>query len=144
MNEVGTIYLYGLEGIEKDTNKAVEYFTKAIANKHDGAMCNLANYYTEFVKPPKLDFAYELYKEATKYENDVAFFNLGLFHHLGLATPRDHRKAFHYYEKSGELGNVDGKEKNNFLFFIFYFYFLFSSFYFLNSFVCFVYDVPNG
>ena len=137
MNELGSIYLFGKEGTEKNIEKAIEYYEKSVEKNNDAAMCNLANFYTEFHQPPDPEKAFELYKRAAKYENDHALFKLGLFHQLGISTQRDFEKAVECYEKSAEMGNVDGNKFLEFFFFFFFtffFYFFFFTFFFFTFF----------
>lgn len=99
-NTLGVVYNKGL-GVEKDINKAVYWWQKAVDRGHDNAMVNLGEAYlngTGVDKDPVR--AAELFEQAALQDNQAGMFNLATMYLKGEGVPRDPAKAFSYAEKA--------------------------------------------
>lgn len=95
LNDLGIIFSDGV-GIETDMERAIKYFSSAVALGNDLAKSNLADIYRKGVngveKDPKR--AFELYLSCRL---PYAFYRVGEAYELGRGVEKDLKKAKHYY-----------------------------------------------
>lgn len=58
--------------------------------------------------PQNYGRAFELFEQAAKHEDRIAFFELGRLYEKGDAVAQDGQKAMHYYLRASDLGYVRG------------------------------------
>lgn len=84
-----------------------------------GAICNLATIH-ETGKNGEVNFqkALELYQLAATHGNRAGMYNLGRVYYYGLLNCEvDYTKAYYWYKRSGEMGDLDGIYKTAFCLF---------------------------
>ncbi|KAK8840395.1 hypothetical protein M9Y10_030956 [Tritrichomonas musculus] len=102
INHLGEIY-----HIEKNYNKALKYYEKAIQMNNSDSMVNLASLYFngQGVKQDNNRTLYYL-ESAAKLNNHKALNNLGTFYLDGIIVEQNYLKAFNYFERSSKFNNV--------------------------------------
>ena len=102
---LGLCYKDGV-GVSQSVAKAVEFFKKAVAQNHPGAMVELAVY---FLLNPTEDpkHALDLLLRAAEQDNAEALLCLGECYGWGLGVERDCAVSEKYFRRSADLGNVD-------------------------------------
>lgn len=112
LRTMGELHASGLAGVEKDFDKALDYFTRAAQGNDATAQVVLAGYYDQGVDltpgdgkvevTPNPAAALELYRLAARNNVPVALFNVGIFYETGRSVDRDPAKAFaHYLQAAG-------------------------------------------
>lgn len=98
------------DGLEKDMDKAIEWFKKSAQNANADAAFNLGVIYMGS-KDVAADYHQaKLYFEKAANQNDArAMAALGQFYELGKLGRPDNKKAFHYYLQSADLGDADAQ-----------------------------------
>ncbi|KAJ7995275.1 hypothetical protein DPEC_G00242850 [Dallia pectoralis] len=96
------------QGVKQDVPKAVGFLKKAVEQGFTPAINALAWYYERFEKDYKQ--AVELWEQADRQGSSDAAVNLGVMYSEGLYPGKaaDKLKAYSYYLKSAQRGNVDG------------------------------------
>jgi uncharacterized protein len=104
MNKLGDAYDSG-EGVPQDYAKAREWYDKAAAKGHDGAMVGLGLLYENGQGVPQ-DYvkAREWFEKAAAKDNAYAMVNLGVIFENGKGVPQDYAKAHELYEKAAAQG----------------------------------------
>lgn len=101
------MYLYGINGVKSDYNKAFRYY-KMAADKNDPiALNNLGSLYFSGIGTPKNTAeALNCFKKSSDLGNDSASLNLAFIYLTGGAKdPARNQKAFELFEKSQKAGN---------------------------------------
>ncbi|MCE9533119.1 MAG: caspase family protein [Planctomycetes bacterium] len=98
-------------GVDRDYNKAFEYYQKA-ANKRIGLALNEYGNCFFFGRGVNKDefFAVEQYRKAADLGITWSMNNLGRCYTNGTGVDRDLIKAFEWYSKSAEAGNANGMQ----------------------------------
>ena len=102
-NDLALCYAKGI-GVEKDIDKAISLFKKAVDNGDAYAMGNLAQYYELGlgVKKDSLE-AFNLYKRAGDEGTKRTKTQLGLYYYYGKAgVKKDYAESLKWFEKSSE------------------------------------------
>ena len=105
-SQLGEKYYNG-DGVEKDYEKAVEYYEKAAELENAAAQNNLGLCY-ENGHGVLQDYkeAVKWYRKAAEQGNTVAQYNLGHCYANGIGVPRDHKEAVKWYRKAAEQGDT--------------------------------------
>ena len=94
---------------EKEDFMVVEALEYLINENHDpGDMMYLGGLYYEW---RNFDLALKYYEMAAEYDYDVAYECLGYIWYYGRTGEKDYKKAFEYYNKAAERGNIVSKYK---------------------------------
>ncbi|MCX8501912.1 MAG: tetratricopeptide repeat protein [Alphaproteobacteria bacterium] len=102
---LGQAYENG-EFLDKDHNKALEWYQKSAAQGNDQAQLALAiNYETDESNPESLQKAIHYYQLAADQNNSVAQVNLGWLYNIGKGVPKDLDRAFALTAKAAENSN---------------------------------------
>ncbi len=119
MYALGDNYYYG-EGVAEDSDKATEWYSKAIesyskAAKNEGssnAMFKLGQmYYWGEGVTEDVNTALEWYHKAAQAGNSEAMYELGDIHYDGENVEQDYEKALKWFHKAAEKGNSDAVYK---------------------------------
>ena len=106
---LGKKYHYGI-GVEKNIDKSVAYYEKAVKQDEPRACNNLAFFYfygEEGVKQ-NVTRGLELYHKSAEMGRPIAMYNLGKIYCLGEnGIEIDKRKGLKYYEMAAESGNIN-------------------------------------
>lgn len=105
-NNIGYYYEKGYY-VEQNLNKAIEYYKKAIKLGNEFSIKNLANLYSSQLNDWYSSLEYYNLLLNTKYA-DIGYINLGYMYEKSLGVDKDLKKAFDYYNKSANLGNING------------------------------------
>lgn len=99
----GQFYLGALHRLQKNHEKAVQYFEKAAMQGYVDAYLQLGWMYREGLGVPRdLEEAYKWYKKAADTNSSEGLFNIG-----GIYTrQKKYEKALEYYEKAAAQGHV--------------------------------------
>ena len=103
---LGMLHFEG-KGVERNFEKAVAYFEKAVMQGNAGAQFNLGVCYEEgkgVIKDEKK--AFEWYEKAAIQGNAGAQYALGLCYDDGKGVEKDYKKAFEWYEKAAMQGDA--------------------------------------
>ncbi len=103
-DRLGEIYLK----VEKNQEKAFEYFEKAANENCHSALNNIAYCYANGLGVEKDEKkAVEYYQKAANSNNGEAMHNLGFCYANGLGVEKDEKKAIEYYQKAADFNNAD-------------------------------------
>ncbi|RHZ75049.1 hypothetical protein Glove_217g4 [Diversispora epigaea] len=103
---LANMYLYGL-GVEKNTNKAFQIYSKVADEGSLVALNNMAHcYYSGFGVEKNQEKAIELYLKAAEKGYILAQSNAGSCYQNGTGIEKDETKGFQYYMKSARAGNI--------------------------------------
>lgn len=111
-NDIAWFYENGYY-VEKDPNKAIEYYTKAYDLECNNyfTCSNIARIYLEDFNTPNYVKALEWYKKSTERRKDsYACSQLGKFYEEGLGTKKDLKEALKWYQKGLDSGDKDEQE----------------------------------
>lgn len=121
LRTMGELHVSGLGGVEKDFNKALEYFAKAAEGNDPAAQVILAGYYDKGVDldpsdgkvevAPNAVSALGLYRLAARNRVPLALYNVGIFYEEGRAVDQDAEKAFAHFLQSAGVGFAPGMHK---------------------------------
>lgn len=104
------VMYYNGDGVERDLQKALQYFQKGIALENTEALLYaglcLAN--SEQVDEEKTSKIVDYWTKAAKLGNDVAKVNLGLLYYDGKIVPQNYEEAFKWFAEAAEVGNIAG------------------------------------
>jgi TPR repeat protein len=106
--KVGSYYMKGLGGIEKNFQEGVRYYRLAIEKDNSDAMNSLGIAYLDGLgveKDPQKAITY--YKMGSEKGNAYAAFNLATCYRYGKGVPIDMKEAVRFYRLSAEKGNID-------------------------------------
>lgn len=105
---LGVAYEYEKFGVERDINKAVEYYEQGVALDAPDCMVNLGCILeTSKEYPNDEKRAFELYSKAAEQEKNYAYNNLGTCYKRGIGTDADKEKALRCYTKAAEMGSME-------------------------------------
>lgn len=101
---LGYFYEIG-QGVEKDYEKAVYWYTKAAEQGHAKAQCRLGECYaTGKGVHQNQQFAVMWYVKAAEQGDAKAQYNLGFSHEKGIGVAKDIEKAVFWYRKAAKQG----------------------------------------
>ncbi|RHZ55525.1 hypothetical protein Glove_414g7 [Diversispora epigaea] len=108
--EISTIslaymYFHGI-GVEKDTKKAFQIYSKA-ADEGSHRALNCMAYCYRFGFEKSEEKSLELYLKSAKKGNIVALFNVGYCYEKGIGIAIDEKKGFQCRMKSARAGNIN-------------------------------------
>ncbi len=112
MLDLGAMYLEG-RGVEKDKQKALEWYRKA-ANLNGYRACRcIGNFYRYDVlddgtpvpteDPERLQQALEWYQTGAKRQEENCVYELGDYYRFGIIVEKDEKKAFELYQHALEI-----------------------------------------
>ena len=106
-SQLGTVYFYGLLGVEKNDVKAMHWFEMAADKGYADAQYNLGMMYKngQGVKQSD-DNAMQLFKKAANQGHANAQYNLGVMYSRGQGVAQDFSKAMELYAKAAEQGHA--------------------------------------
>ena len=108
-NKLGEKYYYG-RGVEKDYEKAINWYRKAGEQNHAEAQDKLGHMYEEGEGVEEDDErAVFWYRKAAEQGNDSGQYNLGLMYDSGEGVEEDDERAVYWYRKAAEQGNDRGQ-----------------------------------
>ncbi len=110
MNQTKPIYEEALKAYDnKDFTKVLSLF-ESIADKHDGAMTNLAIMHFKGIgTKPDIPKGIDYFKKADKAGNPTASFYLGQIYEGGAGVERDTKIAADYFEKNAITDDPNGQ-----------------------------------
>lgn len=99
VNNLGWLTLNGF-GVERNTEKATEFFLRAAKKRNSTAMVNLGNLYESGTLGGQPDYkqAYFWYKKAADEGDPVGLFNYANCFHHGWGVRKNRKKAFSIFE----------------------------------------------
>ena len=101
---LGRMYENGY-GVEKDEEKALEFYQQAADKENDKAALKIGNaYYTGKGRGKDYQEAFKWYTASAQKGNYSAQYNIGLMYEDGTGVKADTVKAFESYKKSGNQG----------------------------------------
>ena len=106
-------YRYG-DGVEKEFNKAIEYYKQAILLGNSMALNNLAFIYENGLENVKKNVPkiVKLYQKAVNLQNATSMNNLAIIFEFGAGeVERNFQKALELYEKAAMMGDKDAKRR---------------------------------
>ena len=119
-NMIGNMYLNGIYPLEKDVNKAIEYYKKASSNNYAYAYNNLGK-----IEENKgnYDEAFNYYLESANLGESWACNKIGEAYRIGVVE-KDMDKAYYYYDRA---------IKNNYHTLCYYAYYNLAKYYYMNG-----------
>ena len=103
---LGVCYENGL-GVDKSSEKAVEYYRKSAEQKNSRAQYNLGvYYYNGWCVGQSYTEAVKWWYKSAEQGNARAQYNLGVSYYNGRGVERSHVEAVKWYRKSAEQGDV--------------------------------------
>ncbi len=107
------------EGVPKNVNQAVHWYTKAAEQGHLFAQCFLAQKYADGEEIPQ-DYKQALHwytkvaeqddvNEIQRYLTDGVEFTLGGMYYMGKGTPRNYTQAVYWFTKAVEKGEANAE-----------------------------------
>jgi hypothetical protein len=110
-NNIGYLYESGIHPVEKNVNKALEYYKKGSSMKNGISMSNIAMMYMEGTHPEgkNIEKGIKLLHESCSMNTSIALYNMAAYYEIG-THPEGHNieKAIEFYEKSVEFGDEYG------------------------------------
>ena len=109
---LGTMYYFGNDHLEKNISKAIELFEKAASQNDSDAETNLGIiYFFGRETDVDIDKAASLFEHAAEKEDSDAQLMLGIIYEDGLSTkyPQNPAKAVELYRKAAEQGNSNAQ-----------------------------------
>lgn len=107
---MGTLYLQGVYGVEKNFQKALSYFQKAAGQNDPGGLSNLGYMYANgHGVEQDNDTAIKYYLEAAEKKNPQAQTNLGYMYLHGYGVEKNVMNAFSYFRKAADQGYAEGQ-----------------------------------
>jgi len=101
-NNLARLYEVGL-GVEKNTDKAIELYKRAIELNNTHAMVNLSSIY---INNKEYKQAIELCNKAIELKDANAMNNLGIYYFKGYGVERDYKMAKKLYERAIKYNNT--------------------------------------
>lgn len=109
---IAELYRYGGSQIEKDIDKAVEWYKKGVEVNGSGSMLELAWIYlsedSTLQRFHNTKGALELLRKSIKLKNADACDYLGCLYSLGENVGKDDKEAFKYFKMADEYGSANG------------------------------------
>lgn len=108
---IAYMYLYGINGVKQDYQKAFQYYSLAAKQEDPIAINNLGSLYFNGIGTEKdIKKALILFQQASDLGNDNASLNLGfIFLTGGTKDPNLREKAMELFQKSADTGNKIAK-----------------------------------
>ncbi|CAJ0845018.1 8587_t:CDS:2, partial [Entrophospora sp. SA101] len=98
--------------IEKDENKAFEWYLKSAEDENSSGHNQLGHFYQYGIGVERnYNEAYQYYLKSAKNQNSVGQYNVGYCYHHGIDIQQDLDRAFRWYSKSAENGNRHGQNQ---------------------------------
>lgn len=103
-NEMGSLYEGG-NGVDRDSNQALEWFTRSADNGFSSGAVNLGNlnYYAD---EPDYATGLKWYRQAADQGNARGMYGIGHAYYYGNGVEQDYYEAIDWLRKAAELGNV--------------------------------------
>jgi TPR repeat protein len=106
--DLGITYEFGRLGVNKDINKAVDYFEQGVALDDADCMVNLGCILeTSDDYPNDKKRAFDLYYKAAEKGKSYAYNNLGTCYKRGIGTEVDKDKALESYTQAADMGCME-------------------------------------
>ncbi|KAK1170532.1 hypothetical protein AOXY_G7420 [Acipenser oxyrinchus oxyrinchus] len=107
---LGNLHLYGGKGLERDSHKAVYYFSKAVNAGSTNAIAFLGKMYFEGTEatPQDNETAFHYFKLAADRGNPIGLTGLGVMYLYGKGIPVNYTMALRYMKKAAEKDWMDG------------------------------------
>jgi TPR repeat protein len=117
-SQLAELYLRGLGGLEKSSQRAFECYQKATGLGHYEAMLKVGQMYEDGVGTEvNYQKAASCYRRICRSEHDCsretfaeALFGLGCLYMMGEGVNRDSSKAFLLWDKAADLGHENAQE----------------------------------
>ncbi|KAF9924320.1 hypothetical protein FBU30_005686 [Linnemannia zychae] len=110
--KLGDIYKYGLGGVEKDYNRAKDWYLKAAEQGHACAQYNIGFLYANgHGVQQDYSLAMTWYKKAAEQGHADAQYNIGFLYQHGFGVQRNNTMAKMWYQKAVEQGDEDAKRR---------------------------------
>lgn len=102
---VGTAYLNGTSGLEKNYEKALYWLEKSASRKNARAMYNLGYMYL-YGEGVEKDYkmAYDYFDDAKNLGFAPAYYILGIMFYDGAGVKKNHKKAYEYCKTAFSMG----------------------------------------
>lgn len=109
MNEIGAMYLYGDNGVEKNYTLAKEWFLKS-SGKGNGSASRAIGMMYQYGYGVNQDFAkaIEWYNKAIEQKDTDAIVNFGLMYEKGQGQQKNSFVAFGFYQEAANKNNLSG------------------------------------
>ena len=106
--ELAYMYLYGVNNVEQDFDKALNYYTLAAAQKDPVALNNLGSLYFSGIGTKRdIRKALDLFREAASLGNDNAALNLAFIYLTGgKKDPERNKRAIELFEQAQNKNNI--------------------------------------
>ena len=109
---IADLYWYGGSQIEKDIDKAVDWYKKGVEDNRSGCMLTLADIYlsedSALQKFHNSKGALELLRKSIKLKNGDACDRMGCLYAAGQYVEKDDEEAFKYFKMADEYGSANG------------------------------------
>ena len=106
---IGWCYKNGI-GIEKDMNKAVEWYIKSVEQRNSVATLQLALCYI-YGEGVGMDIpkGFELFEQSALLGHSMGMYSVGINYQSGQSVPVDMNKAKEWFAKAAAQGNTDAQ-----------------------------------
>lgn len=106
LNQIGMFYQYGLNGLPKDVNKAIELYKIGVAANDPTALFHMGDIYYQGIHGKKdLIEALKWFQKSADLGNPVALFTMGNIYEFERGDiSQDTQKAMYYFEQAAEKG----------------------------------------
>ncbi|MFV1982449.1 MAG: tetratricopeptide repeat protein [Thiohalomonadales bacterium] len=112
MYELGIMTERG-HGTEKNIEKAIAWYIKAVENDYPSANVRLGKLYLEGVSVDKnYDLAFKYLQSAKKSNASGAYYYLAVMYENGYGTKQDLTRAKQHYDKAAKWGHYGAQEKS--------------------------------
>ena len=114
-NELAQTYLFGLHGINRNVDKALELYTKAAIPQGEGIFKNgyvltqhsLGTIYAEGIEVKQnYEEALKWYRKAAAQRYTESQYSLGVMYYKGNGVNRDLKEAANWYQRAAEQGHI--------------------------------------
>jgi len=106
---MGSLFLQGAFGVERDYEQARQYFQSAADQGDAGGLTNLGFIYVKGHGVEQSNAtAFKYLSQAAKLNHPYAQALLGYMYLHGMGVPKDVKKAVSYFRQSASRGNTDG------------------------------------
>ncbi|KAF9925567.1 hypothetical protein FBU30_004680 [Linnemannia zychae] len=115
---LGDIYKDGLGGVEKDYNKAMDWYLKAAEHGDSIAQNNIGHLYDNgHGVQQDYSLAMTWYKKAAEQGDAIAQFNIGKLYAKGHGVQQDYSLAMTWYKKAADQGHANAQFNIGYMYF---------------------------